>query len=69
MNKLWPRLKAAFFLVLSIFLLVPSAALTCFRAQGNAITMAPFMELWVWGAALAGLSGVVIMSIKLFTGR
>lgn len=69
MKKLWVRLRALLFLVLSIALFVPAVALTWFRAQGNVITMAPFFEAWVWVAALAGMSGVVLMSIKLFTGR
>ncbi|MEZ5955942.1 MAG: hypothetical protein R3C27_01840 [Hyphomonadaceae bacterium] len=65
MNKLWVRLKAAFFLAMSTLAIVPAAALTWFRMQGNDVTMEPLLELWVWGVALA--SGVVLLSVKLLT--
>jgi hypothetical protein len=63
------RFKAAFFLLVAPILMALAVALTWHRAQGNVIAMHRFLELWIWGAALASLSAIVWMAIVLLRGR
>jgi hypothetical protein len=63
------RLKAVFFLLVAPLFVAPGIALAWFRFhEGLPITMHPFLELWIWGALLAGISTMVRMAIVLMRG-
>lgn len=63
------RLKALLFLAVAPIFMAPGVAVAWYRARGASITMHPFLEIWVWGALLAGFSTVVWMTIVLLRGR